>query len=140
MDTKLNKDNVRRIFEEGFTQGRLEVVDECIASDGVDRHPFTEDEPDFPSHLKGVMTMLRGALPDLAMSVDDIVGEGDRVAVRVLLTGTHTGTPLLGIPAAGRSVSVEQFHFIQCNDAGQGAVHWASVGIDELLAQLTATQ
>ena len=80
MDSERNKDNVRRIFEEGFTRGHLEVVDDCIAPDAVDRHEFTPDEPDFPSHLKGVMTMLRSALPDLAMTVEDLVAEGDRVA------------------------------------------------------------
>jgi predicted ester cyclase len=137
VDAERNKDNIRRIFEDGFTQGHLEVVDECIAADAVDRHEFTPDEPDFPSHLKGVMTMLRGALPDLTMTVEDLVAEDDRVAARVMLTGTHTGSPLFGVPAAGRSVRVEQFHFMRCNDAGQGTVHWAAVGVEDLVAQLT---
>jgi len=90
-----------------------------------------------PAHLKGVITMLRTAMPDLTMAVEDLVGEGDRVAVRTMLTGTHTGGPLLGIPPTGRSVRVEQFHFIECNDAGMGAVHWAAIGDHDLVAQLS---
>jgi len=136
MDVETNKRNVRRVFEEAFTQGRLEVVDECIAADGIDRHDF-EPGQDFRGHMKQVITMLRSALPDLTMTVADLVGEGDRVAARVLLRGTHTGAPLLAVEAGGRAVEVEQFHFMQCNDAGQGRVHWANVGLAELLAQLT---
>jgi len=136
VDVERNKHNIRRIFEEGFTLGRLEVVDQCIAPDGIDRHAFDPGD-DFPAHLKRTITMLRSALPDLAMTVADIVGEGDRVAVRVILSGTHIGEPFFGVPATGRSVEVEQFHFMQCNDAGQGRVHWANVGLEELLAQLT---
>ena len=136
MDTERNKQNIRRVFEEGFTLGRLEVVDECIAADGIDRHAFDPGD-DFPAHLKGTITMLRSSFPDLEMAVADIVGEGDRVAVRVILSGTHTGEPIFGVPAAGRTVEVEQFHFMQCNEAGQGRVHWANVGLEELVGQLT---
>ena len=35
-----NKDVIRRVFTEGFGQGRLDVVDECLAPDAVDRHPL----------------------------------------------------------------------------------------------------
>ena len=136
MDVDRNKRNVRRIFEEAFTEGRLDVVDECIAPDGVDRHEFAPGE-DFPAHLKSAITMLRSAFPDLTMAVADLVGEADRVAARVIVTGTHSGEPLLGIPAAGRPVEVEQFHFIRCNDAGLGTAHWAYTGEQELLDQLT---
>ena len=43
--------------------------------------------------------MFRASFPDLRMSVEDLVAEGDRVAARVILTGTHTGEPFLGIAA-----------------------------------------
>jgi predicted ester cyclase len=134
VDSERNKANTRRVFEEGFSQGRLEVVDECLAPDGVDRHEMPEGN--FRDHLKAVIGMLRGALPDLAMTVEDLVGEGDRVAVRVVMTGTHTGDEFFGLPAVGNSVRVEQFHIIQFDDAGRGLVHWAAVGEEQLLNQL----
>ena len=134
MDIERNRANTRRVFEEAFGQGRLEVVDECLAPDGVDRHEMPEG--DFRAHLKGVITMLRAAMPDLAMTVEDLIAEGDRVAVRVTLTGTHTGDEFFGIPAAGNTARVEQFHIIQFDDAGRALVHWASVGEGQLLNQL----
>ena len=81
--------------------GRLEVVDECLAADAVDRHPFEADEPDMRAHLKGAITMLRGAMPDLSVTVEDLLAEGNQVAARVILRGTHTGGPLFGRPASG---------------------------------------
>ncbi len=84
MDTNANKQTVRRVFEEGFTAGHLDVVDECLAPGAVDRHEFTDEEGDFRGHLKAIITMFRASFPDLPMSVDDLVAEGDRVAARVI--------------------------------------------------------
>ena len=135
MDIERNKDSMRRVFEEGFGQGRLDAVDECLAADAVDRHELPEGGG-FRAHLKGVITMLRDAMPDLAMAVEDLIAEGDRVAARVVMTGTHTGEEFFGIPAAGNAVRVEQFHIVQFDDAGRGRVHWAAIGETELVAQL----
>lgn len=132
-----NKANVHRVFDEGFSQGRLDVVDDALAPDAVDRHPFEPGEEDFRTHLKAAITMFRNAMPDLKAHVDDIVAEGNTVAARVRMTGTHTGTPLFGISAAGRSVDIEQFHFIRSDDQGHGCQHWANVGVAELRQQLS---
>ena len=138
MDTVANKRTVRRVFEEGFSGGNADVVDECLAPDAVDRHPFGDDEPDFRSHLKGIIRMLRAAMPDLNAAVDDLVAEGDRVAARVSVTGTHTGEPLFGTPASGARIQIEQFHIIQCDEQARGIRHWAYAGVDQMLSQLAA--
>jgi predicted ester cyclase len=135
-DLERNKTAMRRVFVEAMGQGRLDVVDECLAPDAVDRHPFGPDEPDMRAHLKGAITMLRGAMPDLAVTVEDLVAEGNQVAARVTLRGTHTGTPLFGRAAQGRALQVEQFHLGSFNDAGQGVTHQANIGQYEFLAQL----
>jgi predicted ester cyclase len=138
VNLELAKRNARRIFEEAFTQGRLDTVDECLAPDAVDGHPLADDEPDFPTHMKAMITMLRAGLPDLRMTVEDLFGEGDRLAARVLLTGTHTGSPLFGVVAQGNAVRVEQFHIIAFDDHSRGVRHWADVGIDDVIKQLSA--
>ena len=132
-----NKATVRRVFDEGFSQGRLNVVDEALSPDAVDRHPFEPGEEDFRTHLKAAITMFRQAMPDLLATVEDIVAEGSTVAARVRITGTHTGSPLFGIAAAGRSVDVEQFHFNHADDEGHGVRHWANVGAAELRQQIS---
>jgi predicted ester cyclase len=139
MDTEANKRTVRRVFEEAFTRGDLDLVDACLAPDAVDRHPFADDEPDFRTHLKGTIRMLRAALPDLQTTVEDLIAEGDRVAARIHLTGTHTGGPLFGAEPTGGRVAVEQFHFVQCDEEARGIRHWAYVGVDQLQRQLAPT-
>jgi len=132
-----NKATVRRVFDEGFSQGRVDVVDDALSPDAVDRHPLEPGEADFRDHLKAAITMFRNAMPDLHASVEDIVAEGDTVAARVRLTGTHTGAALFGLPAAGLPVDVEQYHFIQSDDEGRGVRHWANVGAAELRQQIS---
>jgi predicted ester cyclase len=140
MDLTTTKANVRSVFEEGFGQGDLGVIDAALAPGATDRHEFAPDEPDFQSHLKGAITMFRTAMPDLAASVEDLIAEGSTVAVRVRMTGTHTGGELFGVPAGGRSVDIEQFHFIACDEQGRGTHHWANVGAAELMRQIAPGQ
>ena len=136
MGTAEAKELARRLWEEAWNQGRLEVVDEVLAAGAVDRHSFEEE--DFRSHLKAAITEFRSGFPDLRAEVEDLVAEGDRVAMRVTITGTHTG-PFFGTAPTGKTVRIRQFHFVQVNDAGQGIRHWANIGIDDLFRQLGVT-
>ena len=133
MGTEKAKALVLRLWDEGWNQGRLEVVDEVLAPDAMDRHDF--DEEDFRSHLKGAISEFRTGFPDLHAQVEDLVAEEDRVAMRVTMTGTNTG-PFFGVAPTGKAVSIEQFHFVQFNEAGQGIRHWANIGVDDLFRQL----
>jgi predicted ester cyclase len=129
---------VRRVFEEGFGQGRLAVVDECLAPDAVDHHEGADGDGGFRGHLKGVITMLRAGMPDLAAAVEDLIAEDNRVAARVVMTGTHTGAPIAGIEARGNAVRIEQFHVVHCDADGRGRDHWAAAGVEQLFDQLRA--
>jgi predicted ester cyclase len=137
MDVNSNKRSMRRVFDEGFSEGRLEVADECLAPDAEDHHDFAPGE-DFRAHLKGIISMLRGAMPDLRADVVDLVAEGDRVAARVILTGTYTGDPIGEMEPRGQRVRVEQFHIVQFDDEARGLRHWANVDEAGLFAQLAA--
>ena len=137
MDVEANKRNMRRVHEEGFGRGDLGVIDECVARDAVDHHLYADS--DFPAAIKGIIGALRAAMPDLRHAVEDVVAEGDRVAARIVMTGTHTGAPLFGVPASGRRVHVEQFHIVRCDDRARAVEHWGAVGADDLMRQLTGT-
>jgi steroid delta-isomerase-like uncharacterized protein len=136
MGAETAKDLARRVWDEGWNEGRLEVVDEALAADATDRHETGED--DFRGHLKAAITEFRTGFPDLHAEVQDIVAEGDRVAMRVVITGTHGGR-FFGQEPSGRPVSIEQFHFIQVNPQGQCVRHWANVGVDDLFRQIGAS-
>jgi predicted ester cyclase len=136
MSAETAKELARRVWDEGWNQGRLEVVDEALTTDAVDRHEH--DQEDFRGHLKDAIAEFRRGFPDLHAELADIVAEGDRVAMRVVLTGTHDG-PFFGNQPSGRPVSIEQFHFVQVNPHGQCIRHWANIGLDDLFRQIGAS-
>jgi steroid delta-isomerase-like uncharacterized protein len=98
---------VRRWFEEVWNRGCESSIDELFPADGV-AHGLGDSEQDVhgPDEFKPFVANIRGALPDTHISIDDIVADGDRVAVRVTLQGTHTG-PGFGVPPTGRKVSIQ---------------------------------
>jgi predicted ester cyclase len=68
------------------------------------------------------------------MRVEDVLADGDLVAYRATVTGTHRGE-LLGIPPTDRSFRVEHMHFLRLRD-GKAAEHWACRDDLGMLTQL----
>lgn len=94
-----NKQIARRLFEEGMNRERADVIDELIAAEYVDAAGERG-----PAAFKQVMTRLRGAFPDLHYTIDDVLGEGDKVAIRWHWSGTHRGS-FRGIAPTGRELT-----------------------------------
>jgi predicted ester cyclase len=86
-----NKAIVRRWTEEGFGKGNLAVADEVVATDFVNHNPVAEQRPGREG-LKQAVAMLRGAFPDLRVEIEDMIAEGDRVAIRDTIRGIHRET------------------------------------------------
>ena len=97
-----NKAQFRRTYEELLNQGILDVADELVAPDFLN-HEAPPERNRGPESMRGLATMLRTAFPDLHFTIEELVGEGNTVAGRVTLSGTHEG-PLMGMPPTGRSV------------------------------------
>src|SRR5260221_2375468 len=139
MITEQKNIGTRKIIEQAFNEGKLSVIDECTAPDGVDHQ-----EPagtDFIAHLKQVVVGLRTAFPDLHFEIHDMLAEGEIVAMRSTMTGTHTRTlsvvPGRSLPATGRSVSVPHMHFVRIVD-GKTTDLWQLWNISMMLHQLGA--
>jgi len=77
------------------------------------------------------------AMPDYNVSIDDLIAEGDRVAARFTMRGTHTGADFLGLPASGRKINVTGISIFRIAD-GKIAEHWANEDALGLLQQLGA--
>ena len=95
-----NKAIVRRVYEQVWSKGNLDVVDELYAADFVLHDPA---QPGIrgPEGYKQIVTGNRTAFPDLQITVEDQLAEGDKVATRWTTTGTHQGE-FAGIPATGK--------------------------------------
>src|SRR5918992_2403438 len=95
-----NKALVRRYFAEAWSEGNVAAVDEFMAPNYVE-HPITSELlPPGPEGLKEAITTYHTAFPDLEATIDDIFAEGEMVAYRWILRGTHLGE-WLGIPPTG---------------------------------------
>ena len=103
MSTEENKAIVRRIWEEILNKGNLALVDELVAPNYIGHFPGMEDIKG-PEGLKQLFTMYLTAFPDLRLTIDDMVAEGDKVVCRVTLRGTHKGD-LMGIAPTGKQVT-----------------------------------
>src|SRR5215469_5743106 len=86
-----NKAHYRRTFEEVFNQGNLALVDELVAPDYLNHEVPPDMKSRGPDSTRQVVRMLRTAFPDLHVTIEDLVAEGDTVAGRVTMRGTHLG-------------------------------------------------
>ncbi len=121
MGAEENKAAFRRTYEEIFNQGNSAAADELIAADFVDREEHPGNVPG-PDALRTVATMLRTAFPDLHFTIEELIADGDLVAGRMTMRGTHDG-PLMGVPATGRQVQQTHMHFVRFRD-GKAVEHW----------------
>ena len=98
---------VRKFFDEAINRGDLDAFDAVCSPDYV-WHGGSDPEQLGDVHgldafKEAVAAFFRG-FPDLEVTIEDAIGEGDRVAVRFREVGTHNGE-FVGIPATGRTVT-----------------------------------
>ena len=86
-----NKATVRRIVEQVINQKKLAMVDELF-SDEYQPHPSGQERPVGPPYAKRNFSRMHEAFPDLRAAIESMVAEGDEVAVRLTLSGTHRPT------------------------------------------------
>ena len=98
-----NKTVVRRLIEDHWNGKQAALVEDCYAPSVA---LYTPDG--VLSRVEGASLLLQvyaTAFPDFRIAIDDMIAEGDQVAVRYTFTGTHLG-PLAELPATGRAVSL----------------------------------
>jgi len=130
--SEANKEIVRRFFEEGGNKRNLAVFDEIVVEDFKDHAPMPH-----PPGRQGLKQMLGGfqaALPDMRITVEDLVAEGDRVVARLTVGGTHKG-PLMGVPATGKRLSWTAIHLFRIQ-GGRIVERWAEADVAGMLRQL----
>jgi predicted ester cyclase len=131
MSAEQNKANYRRFMEEVWNKGNLTVVDE-IASPDLIVHYLPPGTPPGRETLKQSLASLRAAFPDLKITFEDLIAEGDKIAVRCRMTGTHRG-PFHSktlIPPTGRRISAEGIEIWRFDGNGK----WVELrgGFDQL--------
>lgn len=132
MSIEQNKAIARREVEEIESQGNLALADELFASD------FRLHFPGFPAldreGFKQVMSAFRTGFPNLTVTVEEQVAEGDKVVNRLRISGTQTGE-FQGIPPTGRPVQFTAVSMMRLEN-GKLAEIWGQPDIMGLMQQL----
>lgn len=132
MSLEENKSIVRR-YQECYNTNQLDGLDEVMAFDVL----MPKIMPNMPSGLEGAKAVHQKTLigmPDFRTEILDLIAEGDKVAARVIMTGTHTGD-FYGIPATGKHVEFSGM-FIARIESGKIVEHWGEEDAYSLLKQL----
>ncbi|MCL4248916.1 MAG: ester cyclase [Anaerolineae bacterium] len=138
--TAIDKTKVQRLFERAMNNADLSAIDEQFSADAVDHQepPGT----DTIRHLREITIGLHTAFPDLHFEIHNILAEGNTVAFRCTMTGTHRGPlnlgPVHGLAPTGRRVSVPHMYFVQFGKDGKATDLWHQWDISMLLRQLGA--
>jgi steroid delta-isomerase-like uncharacterized protein len=92
------------VWRAAWDEGKVDALDDLLAP-SYRRHSNSSDAIHDREQFKASITSTRQAFPDLVTTIDDMVEEGDRLAIRWHSEGTHTGA-MLGVPPTRRSVVV----------------------------------
>ena len=128
--TATNESIYRRIIEEGFNQGRLEIADELIAAGAVEHQRGSADGPE---GLKRTIKILRSAFPDFTLTITELVAVGDKVWVMQKGGGTNLGS-FAGHPPTGRKAFIDVIDVCRFEN-GKLVEHW---GVPDQLGMMMA--
>ena len=116
-----NKAQARRFYEEVFNKTNVDAIDEFCVPGFVDHTALPGMAPGIEG-VKQMLGMYLNAFPDLHITVDEMVAEGDVVVVRNTATGTHTGD-LMGIAPTGKQITMRGLDFIRMS-GGKATEIW----------------
>src|SRR4051812_11078744 len=134
MSTEENKVLSRRVIEELFNAGNLDVANELIAQDHVHHDPAMREEGHGIEDFKQFAAMYRSAFPDVHIEIEDQIAEGDKVVSRWVAQGTHEGE-LIGIAPTGNRVTVAGMTIDRIAD-GKVAETWDNYDALGMMQQL----
>ena len=100
-----NKALVRRWYDDFANAGDLALADELFAPSHAEHAPSLPEPSSGPDGQRRLLLALRAGFPDLRFTVEELIAEGDRVAVRWVARGTHLGE-FAGLPPTGEAVVV----------------------------------
>ena len=131
MSGERHEEVLRRVIEEGFNRGNYAALDACFAPGYVEQQfGLSPDLAGFKNDIAG----LRRAFPDLHLTIEDAVADGDKVWMRCTARGTHRGA-FMGLPPTGRTYTITVIDICRFAD-GRIVEHWGVPDRFALMQQL----
>ena len=136
MSAEQNKALARRVLEEMFNKGNLDVADELLAPDYVDHDPAMPEDVHGPEGFKQYVGAYRSAFSDLHVQIEDQIAEGDKVVTRWTGTGTHDGE-FAGIAPTGNRLTLPGMEIVRIS-GGKLVKGWEGYDSMNMMRQLGA--
>ena len=132
---EINKRIVNQFFELLGRDDTERMEKLLVSSTHYSFHPSGMPTMDWSGH-KQLLTAITRAFPDLHHNIKDMVAEGDKVAVRLIVTGTHKGE-FHGIPPSGKKISLDEMAFLTIVD-GRITEGWITSDMMSFMQQIGA--
>ena len=134
MSAAENKAIVRRLFDEGFNKGNVQLANEIIAPDYVDYSPIPAPMPGSEGFAKRMAGLRAAFVQEAVFGV--FLAEDDLVAFTWTFSGVHNG-PFAGVPPTRRKVTLSGINVERLKD-GRIVEHWSQFDLAGLMRQITA--
>lgn len=134
MSAESNKALARRLMEEAFNAGNIDVLDELVATGFVNHDSAAPESTVGLDAARASIEGYRTAFPDLRVTIEDQIADDDRVVTRWSAKGTHQGE-LMGMPATGKETTVTGITIDRIVD-GRIAESWTNWDTLGMLQQL----
>jgi steroid delta-isomerase-like uncharacterized protein len=136
MSAEENRRAVHRFFEEVWNRGDVSGAQDFLDPTFVSHNSFGIEVLGPDEYARSVAAF-RAAFPDFHTTIEDVLAEGDRVAVRGTDRGTHLGE-FMGRPATGRQFAMTWIGIYRIRD-GKAVEGWLETDTKRFLDQLEAT-
>jgi steroid delta-isomerase-like uncharacterized protein len=131
-----NETLLHRWFEEVWNKGRADAIDEMFASEGI-AHGLTDQDGNElrgPEGFKPFFESFRNAFPDMQVVIEDTVVEGDKIAARCTVRGTHKGEGI-GFAATHKPVEFTGMTIVRVKD-GKIVEAWNNFDFSAMFQQV----
>jgi steroid delta-isomerase-like uncharacterized protein len=109
MTTETNKAVMGR-FLQFINTASGKLAEELISPDAVFHVPGRPEPMRGPAGYLAIIGMMRGGFPDIQWTLEEVIAEGDKVAARFTMRGTHRGA-FFGVPPTGKTIVVQAMNF-----------------------------
>ena len=138
MSAEEYKEKARRLMEEAFGAGKLEVIDEVLDPNFVCYDPNSESgEVRGADTIKGEIEYFRNAVPYFAYTVEDQIAEGDKEVTRYTVSGTHQGE-FFGVAPSGNRIEMSGIQIDRFDESGKMVEEWPEYDLLGAMRQMGA--
>jgi steroid delta-isomerase-like uncharacterized protein len=140
MEDEMSEENralIHRWFEEVWTKGNSDAIEEMFDAEGIAHGLGKDGEPvRGPENFRAFHSQFRNAFPDIVITVEDCVCEGDKAVARCVVRGMHRGDDL-GIAASNQPIEISGISIVRIRD-GKIVEGWNNFDFLKLYQQIGA--